>query len=228
MQLDLAAAPTLVLTGAWNPSIFSPAWLARYLFGYGEGQEAQIAQLLAVQGETPRQTLYLRNIGFHAEQTRVELFANSIDSAYLSRLEGVLLKLIETLPHTPMGSLGVNFRFYENAAADSILAKLDTLENLSDHYKIISSHYRTTLSFDEHSQCLVERSTSNDDLRVDFNYHFEKFADVKEKSTVVSGIVQSRLRHALHFMNTIYDLDGYETMQHEFSEMGEDWGTTNG
>src|SRR5690349_12339997 len=98
MILDLKV-PTLVIVGTWNTPIFTPPWLAQYIFGYAPGTEAPLMQILATApNEIPRQVLYLKNQGFGADIGRINLYANS-DGQGFTRLEQLATRFLATLPH---------------------------------------------------------------------------------------------------------------------------------
>jgi hypothetical protein len=217
MILDVATAPTIVITGAWNVPIFTPPWMGKHLFGYANDVEFPVAQLLSPQGETNR--FYIRNLGVQAEPTRLCLFLNGGEQEFV-RLEGLLTKILATLPHTPLGALGVNFRLIAKPASDEVLDKLDTHEQLSTHYEVTSTRHITRIQIDADWICNVDRRSDHDGMTSDFNFHFEKFGDVDDKAPLVQGVIAGHFERAKEFMSTIYQLNGVNPQTVDFQEMG--------
>ncbi|MEO7221118.1 MAG: hypothetical protein ABIY37_01460 [Devosia sp.] len=225
MKLDLTVAPMLVITGTWNVPIFSPPWLANHLFGYEIGSEAPLVQLTMVGAEVARTIAYMRNLGFHVEPNRIDLFANKIDEAYLTRLEALAARLLTVLPHTPIGSLGVNFRFIEEQAGNDLVHKLDTAEDFAGHYQVLSLQAKTRVAVDDLFACQVTRDlTETGDLIFDFNYHSDKFGERVDRVERIAGILKARLDHAKELLHAIYGLDEIELVAHDFADqMGPNW-----
>lgn len=226
MIFELTSVPTLVITGTWNVPIFTPPWVARHLFGYPVNAEAPLVQVTTVASETARTINYFQNQGFNADARRVELFANADSDASWTRLEDRAKKLLTTLPHTPIGSLGVNFRFVENNPGQDLLHKLTTEEDFAGNYQVLATQARTRIAVDASFVCQVQRDINDaGSMMFDFNYHFDKFGEVANRAEALTGIVKPRLAHAKELLDKIYGLNAFEVATHDFSaEMGPDWG----
>ncbi len=119
MKVDLRV-PTIVISGAWNPAIFQPGWIARHLFEVPEGTKKLLAEVVTNNGE--RQIRYLDNVGISVVYERIEFFINSLDDECISTCEKAAINVLKTLYHTPVGPFGLNFQFCDEIN-DGILWK---------------------------------------------------------------------------------------------------------
>lgn len=224
MQLDLTR-PTLVITGAWNAAIFSPGWIAKNLFDYPVGAEVPAVQVIGANGDALRQIVYMKNMGLRTDGSRVELYANAGDAEHLANVETYAVKLMTVLPHTPIGSMGINFHFVLPDASDDLLNRLDTKEDIAQHFQVLSTQIKSKLAVDDSYVCNIERAATDDGkLVVDLNYHFEKFGEVADKAQKLQGAISDRLEHAKGLLLALYDLEEYEAAGHDFAEMADHWG----
>lgn len=226
MLLDLTL-PTVVLTGTWNAPIFTAPWIARELFEYPIGEEVAVAEVVFQQATVSRHVLFLKNIGIHAEPQRLELYANDNTDQHFARIEGLIRRILTVLPHTPIGALGVNFRFSVKNPSAYILDKLQTHEEIHLVRHVLSSKYITQISVDENVVCNITRDATDELMNVDFNYHFEGFGAKKGDPAVTDGILKKFLAGATNFMSELYDETDYEVGRLDFKELGPQWAEGN-
>ncbi len=214
MKLDLKR-PSFVIVGAWNPAIFSPNWIALNLLDYPEGQELAVTNVLAGdRGPSPIQ--YIEEVGIFASNQRVEIYLNSLDTIAIDRAESVAAKIIETLPHTPKSSYGINFVFaHENPDAD-LLDKFSTSENLDQEFEIIQESFNSTLKLDDTILNLV-RNPSENAIVFDFNYHHEGIK-TEEFREDINGRYQQLLGKSTDILKDYYGLEGYDVDGHALQQ----------
>ena len=93
---------SIVINGAFNPAIFSSAWfLSEQLIGRKEYDAMQV-QLIS-------RDLTSIELGWLRVQATSDSFqASTADAEEYERLRDVAIGVLRTLPHTPVGALGVN------------------------------------------------------------------------------------------------------------------------
>jgi hypothetical protein len=112
---------TLILAGAWNPAILNPTWIGRHILGLAAGNAFQVEMQLPVQTAEPARLTFE---GLSITATPHVLIFHLIpdDAARVAKSFGAAKKILETLPHTPIGAMGVNFS-YEVLPGEGQLAK---------------------------------------------------------------------------------------------------------
>jgi hypothetical protein len=170
MQLDLTR-PMLVITGAWNPAVFTPQWVAKNLFDIPEGREVtvNIAQNVDPNGNVSAAT-YFGDIGMSVGNRRLDLFSNSFEDTGKRALERLCLKIIDLLPHTPIDGFGVNFIFRTTDPWSGLVDKLKTKDDIESEYEIdrqifisVIKREKATLNF--------RREVAGAEIRLDLNFH---------------------------------------------------------
>lgn len=137
MHVDLRF-PTLVVTGAWNPAIFSTEWIARELFGKAVGQTIEVLQLVNVARPDAAVAQYIDGIGIACNQQRLEIYVNEASEAAFAKAEGLATNVLTVLGHTPLDALGVNFAYRDETISETMQDMLQTREGLEGDFKVLS------------------------------------------------------------------------------------------
>src|SRR5947209_1353127 len=119
MRLDARRA-LIVLTGAWNPAVLNPGWIALHLFKKEENTNIQVRLVQNIPAD--RQIIFIdkSDIGYYADNSRVEFYLNNYIDDSLDRLADVVKELLIKLPHTPLGGFGINIAFIEETPSDTV------------------------------------------------------------------------------------------------------------
>lgn len=209
MKLDLRL-PTLVLSGAWNPEIFTPPWMLKHLYGYEEGVEVKAVQaLVASDNEPPKKITYIDQIGISVTKGRLDLFANVFEQADMTRLESVAKKVVSTLLHTPMGALGVNFSFTEEDPSGELADKLKSPDGLEGEFEIKSQSFTAKIGLDESVDLNLTRAVSAESIKFNFNYHCFPL-NPGNADQLIDGCVNARYEKTKELMLKLYELDEIE------------------
>lgn len=211
MLLD-ARRPLFVFRGAWNPAIFQPPWLAKYLFDIESGQEVEAIEMTVLTPVSQKIT-YINDIGITASNNGVDIFANGMDEQTLAKAETVAIRLLETLSHTPIGGFGVNFFFTENEPSDDLLDCLHTKDSIDKHFKILKQEFSAAIAID--SVILnFSRKPTDSNVQFDFNYHHsQQNFDARKELTM--GITGRFLERSTEILDQLYSLKKYEVLKHE-------------
>jgi hypothetical protein len=160
---------TIVLLGGWNMSILTPQWISQNLLE----QSNVDLEVLVTPGNQP-QLRYRTNRFVLTPSTR-RLTFNVLDDSdeTLGGLEAVVIKLLRSLPHTPISAAGLNFKFCE----DEDMVDLARLFNFGDSASL--AEFGVTVSATE-IQRRLETADVTLNLKLtylptqilfDFNYH---------------------------------------------------------
>ncbi|MGM0584952.1 MAG: hypothetical protein ACQEUZ_09915 [Pseudomonadota bacterium] len=201
-ELDLAK-PTVVLTGAWNPAIFTPEWIAFYLFKIEEGRDIEVDVLHDV--ESSRRIIFIGEIGVSVSNGRLEVYAKTEDR--IPELSQFIPRIFEVLPHTPSRGLGVNFRYSSQNPSAQVIEKLETSEGFDLKYEVRRTELKSQLIRSENSVLNLLRISEEGGLVVDFNFHF--IFDSKEKisSQIAQGEIESCKTEAWSLLSEHYEAE---------------------
>lgn len=216
MKLNLRR-PTLVITGLWNPHIFQPPWVAATLLNVPSGNDVVFVEVV----EPPAKVAhYYGDVGISVPPGRLELLTNVGGSEGWKELENLAAKIVDTLPHTPIQALGINFRFEDDDPEPTVIDKLWTQEGLETRFTVISSTVRNRLRFDDCELGLTREITEGGNFNVDFNFHH---ADMSaEKLTgLLPGAIADRLARACSILSELYDVEVEEAvLSHQLHPAG--------
>lgn len=220
MKLDLRR-PTLVITGAWNPPIFQPPWAAKYLFGVPEGDQIRVNQMIRVGPSESLAVSYIGDVGYRVSQSRVEIYLNSMERRIVEECENVCVRLIESLPHTPIRAFGVNFFVVEEDPSDLLLDSLQVTDNLAQQYPILSQELKASIPIDNNCELNLGRQLDGGSVVFNFNFHHENFTEINRGDTVM-GSVDRYYRIAREVLQNTYDLNDVDILTHEFGGLEDD------
>jgi hypothetical protein len=204
MKLNLIR-PTLVITGLWNPAIFQPPWVAVTLLNVPPGADINFVEVFEAPGKV---THYFGDIGIGVPPGRLELFANVRADEKWTELENLALKILATLPHTPIQGLGINFRFEDDDPDPEAVDKLWTHEGLETRFEVVASAIRSRLKFED-CELGLAREITDGKFVVDFNFHHPDVT-VETITKILSGSIAERLKRATALLLDVY---GFEVEQ---------------
>jgi len=211
MKLD-TRHPLFVFLGAWNPAIFQPPWIAKYLFEKPEGNQIAAKQL-TVFAPFPKQITYIDNIGVSASNERVEIYTNGFENDLCLEAEKVAIRLIKTLPHTPFGRYGINFNFVVELPNDTMLDALKTSDKVDQYHKIISQNITSKIEMEDDVKLNFSRQPSEKDVTFNFNYDHNPI-EVETAEEVLTNSVESKLNSSTLILEQLYSLRGFEIIEH--------------
>jgi hypothetical protein len=210
MKLNLRRS-TLVLTGLWNGAIFQPPWVAVTLMDVPPGHEINFVEVV----EAPKVAHYFGDIGIAVPPGRLELYANVLSEEKRNQLENLALKILTTLPHTPIDALGVNFRFEDSDPDPSVVDKLWTHEGLETRFQVVASTVRSRIKF-PNCDLLLLRETVDGNLFIDFNFHHPEMT-VERLTAILPGVINDRFERAKNILRDVYEIEIEEAViAHQF------------
>jgi hypothetical protein len=170
----LQQAPSIVMLGAWNPSILQPDWLATHIFDKAADENLPIEmQFSPIPGLSPRFTI--RDITLVPSAERLAVFSKNCSAAQLDAAESVAIRLLSSLSHTPISAVGENFAFSIESPSDELLSFFDADNALSSildfEYSVVQTELKTTIKLSR-GVLNFSRIQSEGDVAVHFNFHY--------------------------------------------------------
>lgn len=143
---------------------------------------------------------------------RLELFAASGDDAAFDAVEAIALKIVEVLPHTPLGALGINFGFHDNEPTDQIEPLFGTGEKLEEKFTVNERAMRAQLAADDGTVLNIERTLNDEGFFVAINHHFPDLNPINA-TELLAGKLKSERDRAIQLCKDLFGYDevGIET-----------------
>ncbi len=205
MQLNLTH-PSFVIVGAWNPAIFTPPWVARNILGMPEGTQVKVAQISEVIDYQERPTVtYIGDFGYLVFPNKVNFYLNTDDfENSLEDFEKKIIKVLETLSHTPVSAFGVNFNFIIDEETDELNESFESSDKIRTQRKILNEQSTLTLDSGDDVVLNFKKSTEEDKIIIDFNYHHSNFE--MNKTSDIKGCIGKLYKESKEILKTCYNL----------------------
>lgn len=198
---------SIVLLGAWNPSIFSQEWIKEYI---AEPDTENFTIAFPLDDPTAPRKISFEGVNVFPGRKQLLLQPEDPCVDGMKKCASVLVKILELLVHTPVTLCGINFSFEE----DDDLEKLFSILSLSDRDDIPQSEYicevtsivRRFLLSDENVLNLT-LSDERGSGQIGFNFHYE-FGDIQRyRELFESDRVEQKFNEALEFCQSTYGLN---------------------
>lgn len=134
-------------------------------------------------------------------------------------------RIFEKLPHTPFGSFGVNFHFVEPDPSDELGDKLKINDEIEHEFTIKEQKFISVIEFEEGIDLTFSRILSKEGAIFSFNYHHSKIR-IESSRGLIIGSTEKYLTSSLETLKKLYNLEGYETLHHEFRETPQSLGSS--
>lgn len=151
-----------------------------------------------------RQLVLLDGVGWSVTNNRCEIFVTSLEETFLKRAEDFACKVVETLPHTPWGSVGVNLQFLALDDATDIVDRYTTVENFEAEFQVGNQAQSTEILISPAVTLNVQRNIE-DQFSVYFNHHYHSVdpLTVREK---LQGSISQALERCRAVMSKFYQM----------------------
>ncbi|MBT9597050.1 MAG: hypothetical protein IV094_13795 [Vitreoscilla sp.] len=187
------AETSLVVAGAWNPAILTPAWVARHGLGADPETVKVQAFLPAVSGfQVGAPKFGLTEFSYTVAGGSLLLLPAAIDEASLDLLERVLRGVLDQLRHTPLGGLGHNFEFRDEAPEPATveaftLARRDLVNHMPAGWAPASTDIAATFANEAGTVLInVQRHFDASGSTIRFNFHHPA-STVEEALNLLAG-----------------------------------------
>ena len=229
LKLDIRG-PIVVLVAEFNPAIFGLPWIAKNLFDKAEGEEIAAAEVLIKNGQLLTQLTFLEGVAINVSPVRTEIFALNAEPETLTRVEVVLLKMLEMLPHTPLTAIGCNLSYIDDNPSAAIVDLFITPEGFEAEGVLNTRQSGVQLQIEGGQLLNFVRLLGPNDVRYSFNYHRSE-SDAEQYKDFVPGMMAKAREHSLALLQTLYgyencDVIGFVT-ENQHEENGDDSQTTD-
>ena len=175
MQVTLPET-SLVIAGAWNPAILTPAWILQHAMQNTDAQahmvQAVFPAMLNGAFDFPR--FMLPGFAYTARNDAVVFLPESMAENVLSNMEDVVARLLAQLNHTPIGGVGHNFEFRHSPTRDEWLEPFNRsqveLIDAAGGWNVSRTTLATSFVIDQVT-INIQRYTEGDAMVVKFNFH---------------------------------------------------------
>jgi len=196
--------PTLVFAGAFNPAIFSPAWIVKNLYKVPEGIEVEGIFVSDIEQQTTRP--YFKGVGILAQSQRLSIFIDDPSEATMTLGDTIADAVAEALPHTPVAGIGVNFLFADPDPDADIIDKLAPRDAPEKIGQIAGTEIKTALDLGEGHILRLTRSIQDGTLSLAFNYH-TPIANLAEWTADEWTTIKPRFDAACKVAADLYNID---------------------
>jgi hypothetical protein len=167
---------SLLIAGAWNPAILTPAWLLQHAMQQPDIQAHMVQAVFptTLNGAFDFPRFALPGFTYTARNDAMVLLPEALTQVALDTVENVAARILDKLSHTPIGGVGHNFEFRHEPVEDEWLVPFHNsqidLVDAADGWDVS----RTTLatSFINGNVAVnIQRYTEGETFVVKFNFH---------------------------------------------------------
>lgn len=203
---------SIVIIGAWNPTIFSPEWVSKYL---SENGECDVSVAFPISDPTAPRKISFEEVHLYPGRKQLMISPEQPNLAGMQKCSTIIRKILENLQHTPVSSVGINYAFTEN----NVTGQIEDALMPSDTAKILESRQvrqtNVTRVLSSEGDNYILNFTLARDIEgyiVAFNYHYDLNDSLLYKDLFGSNIVEEHFDSAIKLSNALYgiELDGDE------------------
>jgi len=193
---------TIVILGSWNPSIFSPDWVAERL---SETPDCKVETAFNLADPTAPRKITFDGITLYPGRKQLVINPLKPDVSEMVKCANVAIKIFSVLPHTPVGNVGINFSFFAVEKPLDILAASD---EMSDSFSSIESSISRSLKTNDSDDYLLKHKLEQIEkgLKLSFNFHYE-LSDLNLYTEIFGKeIILKHYNEAVEFAEKYYEL----------------------
>ncbi len=166
----MKAEAIIVSVGSWNSRIFTPAWVAEYVFDMPKGETMNIAL-----DEQQLSLTYIWNgIQFLMTNNRVILKTDSCSKEKLCFMEKCYQRLSDTLSYTPISAVGFNVNLYLTQEEFCETEVYGIIQHQS-----IANYVNSSQTFSAMIEKVIRNftiRTSKNGVEIVANFHYQDFS----------------------------------------------------
>jgi len=205
--MEISGENSLIVVGAWNPAILSPAWILEEVLGYPSVQDVPVQmEFASVPGTMPKVTI--EGISYTPALDRFNLYPNELTDARLTSVENQVSRILEIVPHTPVRAFGENFEFVERSPTPEQLRIFNLQGNQIQECNFINELHSVNIKQSYVvDDCILNLNQNLQDgvLSIKFNFHYEVNNATTARERLGNTYV-TNLRRALSFIEIYGDV----------------------
>lgn len=200
---------SIIIIGAWNPSIFSPEWIKENLLG---GEEADIEIAFAIDDATAPRKISFNNLNLFPGRKQLRISPSEATKEGLDSCAKIAVKIMTFLKHTPVRDFGINFGFDEANPP----AKLESIFLTEEKGKIFESYNVKdeilTRGFkkpdnDKYLINLALRARPDGNFNLKYNFHYTNLGLQGCFNILSDNASNKNYEEAIEISQSIYDLN---------------------
>jgi hypothetical protein len=206
---------SLVIAGAWNPAILTPAWVLHHGLGRpGSDEPVQIAVPASTNAMIDFPRFTLAEFAYVVRPDTLIMLPPQNSPESFASLEAAAASMLENLAHTPVSGVGHNFEFREPQPAAEKLAVFtrasqDIADEAPEGWTSVSTFISSSFRFANGSTVAnVQRLFDGSNIVIKFNFH-HPLSTVEEALHVLRGLngkdrMQANFETARNLIKSIY------------------------
>lgn len=203
MLKPVAAGHSIVVNGAWNNRIFTPPWIEKTF----STPEIEIA--LSPSNVTFPLRLKFDGIYLQPGADRIVITPVELSDGSLVRMQGIAIRLLETLSHTPISGTGVNLRYIAGEPTTKMVRVFSTSDKnaISDANGVISNESvrRLIKGLDAEFFLSLEQKTGGQ-VAFELNFHKDTQTTTEAIDHLMFGLTNFQTL-GREFLNRVYVLE---------------------
>lgn len=177
---------TLVLAGAFNPTILNPQWIGKFGLEYPANHQFQVQMEIAtpVAGTGGGiQKFSFDGISYAPSFQSLTFFCDASNRDVCRKAFGVASRILKTLLHTPLQGVGANFNFtIENPSPEALSflrMHADVALAVDEAAEVVSRTWTHSIRWGDALLTLQCQTTDDTFISVDCNIHYEVSSALK-------------------------------------------------
>lgn len=199
---------SIIVLGAWNPSIFSPEWVSNYLLN---DKEENVEIAFSIDDPTAPRKITFEGITLFPGRRQLHLTSSIPNLDGIKKCSEVLLKVLSQLGHTPIFKAGLNFSFSEEGSNQALVDALSPSDDPSilDGYSINNTRIDRSLSSNSNNDYVLNLSIAQkeDAYSISFNFHYESVDIDKCKEIFVDPVIDEHFDSAIVLAKNAYNIE---------------------
>lgn len=179
---------TIVILGRWNVGIFTPEWLTKNVF-----ESSQVTLEFGMDPALPRRITGGGTTLIPSDLSLI-LAPSELSETSLTRMEKIGCTILETLKHTPVSAVGMNFAYRVTPAPAPLLEQFHAThaDEFADQQLVIRARdFGWVMEYEEYTltlNCHVEKQ----DLFIKFNFHAVAQDAIAARGFIADKIIKHR------------------------------------
>ena len=201
--------PLVVVVGKFNPAIFTDFWIATELYEIRDGQEMQVTETTL---ELPNGLLltltFLEGVGINFADDKIQISLVDFEEATIAKARTVLKNIFEKLPHTPVGAVGVNLRWFDGDPPQEVMDLFDTPEGFEAAFELVERTHRIKIMEDGFVLNFSRHLTAGEAV-FDFNYHRSVSSADEIVDMLSDEFIQMEFAHSKQILEKFFSYDEF-------------------
>lgn len=195
----------IIVAGSWNLAILNPDWVSKKIF---ETNELDVD--LLIDNFRPQIRYKHEKVILAPESSRVTVGCTETTEAAIEQAEAACLRLIDSLPVTPLSAVGINVGFFEDNPSGHLLDGFNFKDNFKyaeNGFEVATSEILRSISLPDCTLNFRVRQEADGNVSFHFNFHANT-QDAENAKLALKKKASSRVGTATDILKKIYGIVG--------------------